>query len=255
MNEAGEHKPDAGKAVVLRGLTRSFDGFRAVDNVSLSVDYGEIFGFLGPNGAGKTTVIRMLCGLLMPTGGGGSVNGYDIRTEPESIKSSIGYMSQKFSLYRDLTGRENLEFYGAVYGLEGGELRARIREVTGELDLASFIDRPTGGLPVGWRQRIGLGAALLHGPRIVFLDEPTGGVDPVFRRRFWELLYGLADEGLTLFVTTHYMDEAEFCRRISIMHRGRIVEVGSPQELIEKHGQADLQETFIHLITGEHAGE
>jgi ABC-2 type transport system ATP-binding protein len=251
MNNLTGNRPDAGKAVVLNGLTRTFDGFTAVDNVSLSVDYGEIFGFLGPNGAGKTTAIRMLCGLLMPTAGGGSVNGYDIRTQPESIKCSIGYMSQKFSLYRDLTGLENLEFYGAVYGLDGRELKTRIDDVTRDLDLGSFIERQTGALPVGWRQRIGLAAAILHRPRIVFLDEPTGGVDPVFRRRFWDLLYDLADEGLTLFVTTHYMDEAEFCRRISIMHRGRIVEMGAPHELVEKHGQEDLQETFIHLITEE----
>jgi ABC-2 type transport system ATP-binding protein len=241
----------ADKAVIIEGLTRTFDGFTAVDNVTLSVDYGEIFGFLGPNGAGKTTVIRMLCGLLMPTSGGGTVNGYDIRSEPESIKSSIGYMSQKFSLYRDLTGRENLEFYGAVYGFGGGDLGERIEEVGRDLDLGSFIDRPTGALPVGWRQRIGLAAAILHRPKILFLDEPTGGVDPVFRRRFWELLYSLADEGLTLFVTTHYMDEAEFCRRISIMHQGRIVEIGAPHELVKRHGQPNLQETFIRLITEE----
>jgi ABC-2 type transport system ATP-binding protein len=253
MDGQREDRPDPGKAVILTELTRKFDGFTAVDKVSLSVDYGEIFGFLGPNGAGKTTAIRMLCGLLMPTSGGGSVNGYDIRTEPELIKRSIGYMSQKFSLYRDLTGRENLEFYGAVYGLTGGDLDARIERVTRDLELGEFIGRPTGALPVGWRQRIGLAAAILHRPRIVFLDEPTGGVDPVFRRRFWELLYGLADEGLTLFVTTHYMDEAEFCRRISIMHRGRLVEVGPPQDLVGKYGQPDLQETFIHLITKEQA--
>jgi ABC-2 type transport system ATP-binding protein len=251
MIRRGDRNGSTRKAVVLEGLTRTFDGFTAVDNVSLSVDYGEIFGFLGPNGAGKTTVIRMLCGLLMPTSGGGSVNGYDIRSEPESIKASIGYMSQKFSLYRDLTGRENLEFYGAVYGLGGDRLRERIGDVSRDLDLGQFIDRTTGALPVGWRQRIGLAAAILHRPRIVFLDEPTGGVDPVFRRRFWELLYGLADQGLTLFVTTHYMDEAEFCRRISIMHRGRIVEMGAPHELVEKHGQPNLEETFIHLIAGE----
>jgi ABC-2 type transport system ATP-binding protein len=249
MNEVRERARHGDKAVILSNITRSFDHFTAVDNVSLAVDYGEIFGFLGPNGAGKTTAIRMLCGLLMPTSGGGSVNGYDIRTQPELIKRSIGYMSQKFSLYRDLTGRENLEFYGAVYGLAGDELKARIEEVSRDLELQTFIDRQTGALPVGWRQRIGLAAAILHRPRIVFLDEPTGGVDPVFRRRFWELLYGLADAGLTLFVTTHYMDEAEFCRRISIMHQGRIVEVGAPHELVEKYGQPDLEETFIHLIT------
>jgi ABC-2 type transport system ATP-binding protein len=242
------------KAVVLDALTRRFDGFTAVDGVSLAVDYGEIFGFLGPNGAGKTTVIRILCGLLMPTSGGGRVNGYDIWSEPERIKHSIGYMSQKFSLYRDLTGRENLEFYGAVYGLRGVGLRRRVDEVTLDLDLAAFIERPTGSLPGGWRQRIALAAAILHRPRILFLDEPTGGVDPVFRRRFWELLYGLADQGLTLFVTTHYMEEAEFCRRISIMHRGRIVEIGTPREVVRKHGQPDLQETFIHLI-GEEQGD
>ncbi len=235
-------------AVVLENLTRRFGAFTAVDDISLAVGYGEIFGFLGPNGAGKTTVIRMLCGLLLPTTGGGRVNGYDIRNEPEKIKRSIGYMSQKFSLYRDLNGRENLEFYGAVYGLRGRHLRERINEVTQQLDLRPFIDRPTGSLPAGWRQRIALAAAILHRPRIVFLDEPTGGVDPVFRRRFWEVLYSLADQGLTLFVTTHYMDEAEFCRRISIIHRGRIVEMGSPREVVERHGQPDLQETFIHLM-------
>jgi ABC-2 type transport system ATP-binding protein len=246
-----ESKP--GKAVLLEGLTRKFDGFTAVDNISLAVDYGEIFGFLGPNGAGKTTAIRMLCGLLMPTSGGGKVNGHDIRSAPEEIKRSIGYMSQKFSLYRDLNGRENLEFYGAVYGLRGRDLELRIDEVAEELDLHSFIKRPTGALPVGWRQRIALGAAILHRPKIIFLDEPTGGVDPVFRRRFWELLYRLADQGMTLFVTTHYMDEAEFCGRITIMYRGRIVEIGPPQEVVRKHGQTDLQETFINLIEQEQA--
>jgi ABC-2 type transport system ATP-binding protein len=195
----------------------------------------------------------MLCGLLMPTSGGGMVNGYDITTRPESIKRSIGYMSQKFSLYRDLNGRENLEFYGAVYGLRGRDLGKRIDEIAQDLDLVSFIDRPTGSLPVGWRQRIALAAAILHKPRILFLDEPTGGVDPLFRRRFWELLYGLADRGLTLFVTTHYMDEAEFCQRISIMYRGRIIEMGAPLEMVKEHGQPDLEETFIHLIRKEQA--
>jgi ABC-2 type transport system ATP-binding protein len=246
--------PALDKAVVLEDLTRRFDGFTAVDGVSLSVDYGEIFGFLGPNGAGKTTVIRMLCGLLMPTSGGGTVNGYDVWSEPERIKQSIGYMSQKFSLYRDLNGRENLEFYGAVYGLRGKDLRRRMDEVTQDLDLAAFIGRPTGSLPGGWRQRIALAAAILHQPRILFLDEPTGGVDPIFRRRFWEILYSLADQGLTLFVTTHYMDEAEFCRRISIMHRGKIVEMGTPHEVVRRHGQSNLQETFIRLI-GEDRGD
>jgi len=237
------------KAVVIDKLTKKFADFIAVDEISLEVARGEIFGFLGANGAGKTTAIRMLCGLLLPTSGAGAVGGYDIYTENEKIKQSIGYMSQKFSLYKDLTGNENLRFYGSIYRIPARELRNRIGELAASLDLSEFIDRPAGALPTGWRQRLALGAALLHHPRILFLDEPTAGVDPVFRRRFWELLYGLADQGTTLFVTTHYMDEAEFCQRISVMHRGKIVEVGRPQELIEKYHESDLQETFIHLIS------
>lgn len=238
-----------GYAVAIRDLTKDFGKFRAVDHVTLEVGMGEIFGFLGANGAGKTTTIRMLCGLLLPTSGSGTVNSFDIHRQNEAIKKSIGYMSQKFSLYPDLTGRENLVFYGSVYRLGRGDLKDRIAELEAHLELGGFIDRLTGSLPAGWRQRIALAAALIHRPAILFLDEPTAGVDPVFRRRFWDLLYGLADGGTTLFVTTHYMDEAEFCRRISIMHNGRIVELGEPQALIEKHGQADLQDTFIHLIT------
>lgn len=235
-------------AVTIDALSKNFGAFTAVDRISLTVDYGEIFGFLGANGAGKTTAIRMLCGLLRPTSGTGTVNGFDVNRQYEKIKPSIGYMSQKFSLYGDLTGRENLQFYGAVYGLSNHHLKDRIAELTAMLDLTEFIDRPSGPLPVGWRQRLALAAAIIHRPRIVFLDEPTGGVDPVFRRRFWEILYRLADEGVTLFVTTHYMDEAEFCRRISIMHRGKIIVVGPPRQLVAASGQPNLQETFIHLI-------
>lgn len=243
------------QAVTIDKLTRKFGEFKAVDEISLSVEKGEIFGFLGANGAGKTTAIRMLCGLLLPTSGSGAVNGYNIFTESEKIKQSIGYMSQKFSLYRDLTGRENLQFYGSVYQIPSGDLKDRIAELGESLDLKEFIDRPTESLPTGWRQRLALAASLLHRPRILFLDEPTGGVDPVFRRKFWEILYRLADEGTTLFVTTHYMDEAEFCRRISIMHRGKIIEIGNPQELVKKYNQPDLQETFISLISrGESNG-
>jgi len=237
-------------AVAIDGLTKAFGAFIAVDGISLDVAYGEIFGFLGANGAGKTTAIRMLCGLLLPTAGRGMVNGFDINRQYERIKPSIGYMSQKFSLYGDLTGRENLGFYGTVYGLHNRQLKERVAELVAQLNLAEFVDRPTASLPVGWRQRIALAAAILHRPRIIFLDEPTGGVDPVFRRKFWEILYQLADDGATLFVTTHYMDEAEFCRRISIMHRGKIVELGRPRDLIAKYGQPDLQETFISLISG-----
>lgn len=238
-----------GHAVAVQDLTKDFGKFRAVDNVTLDVEKGEIFGFLGANGAGKTTTIRMLCGLLLPSSGGGTVNGFDIYRENEAIKRSIGYMSQKFSLYPDLTGRENLVFYGSVYRMGRGELKGRVAELEAHLELGGFIDRLTGSIPAGWRQRIALAAALIHKPKILFLDEPTAGVDPVFRRRFWDLLYGLADAGTTLFVTTHYMDEAEYCRRISIMHNGRIVEMGEPQALMRKYEQTDLQDTFIHLIT------
>jgi ABC-2 type transport system ATP-binding protein len=238
-----------GYAVTIRDLMKDFGKFRAVDGVTLDVAEGEIFGFLGANGAGKTTTIRMLCGLLLPSSGKGTVNGFDIYKENEAIKRSIGYMSQKFSLYTDLTGRENLVFYGSVYRLSPRDLKERIAELESQLELSGFIDRLTGSIPIGWRQRIALAAALIHRPRILFLDEPTAGVDPVFRRRFWDVLYGLADEGKTLFVTTHYMDEAELCRRISVMHRGRIIEEGEPQALVEKHDQPDLQETFIRLIS------
>ncbi|MEW5922690.1 MAG: ABC transporter ATP-binding protein [Candidatus Zixiibacteriota bacterium] len=236
-------------AVTINDLTRKFGNFTAVDQISLDVEKGEIFGFLGANGAGKTTAIRMLCGLLLPTSGGGTVAGLDIYKDSEKIKRSIGYMSQKFSLYCDLTGRENLAFYGSVYGMNSRDIKNRIDELAEYLTLSKFIDRSCASLPLGWRQRLALAAALLHRPKILFLDEPTGGVDPVFRRRFWEILYRLADQGTTLFVTTHYMDEAEFCRRISIMHRGKIVEIGNPQKLVAKYNQPDLQELFIKLIT------
>jgi ABC-2 type transport system ATP-binding protein len=250
---SSEERMDVGKPgpmVTVENLTKRFGDFLAVDDVSLTVSKGEIFGFLGANGAGKTTTIRMLCGLLLPSSGKGTVGGFDIYRESEKIKRTIGYMSQKFSLYRDLTGRENLQFYGSVYGLRSAGLGERIDEVAAMLELAPFIDRLAGSVPVGWRQRLALAAALLHRPQMLFLDEPTAGVDLVFRRRFWDILYDLADRGTTLFVTTHYMDEAEFCRRVSIMDRGRIVEIGSPLELKRKHGQPGLQEVFLHLVSG-----
>jgi ABC-2 type transport system ATP-binding protein len=243
-----------GYAVEIDSLTKKFDHFVAVDQISLTVKTGEIFGFLGANGAGKTTVIRMLCGLLLPTSGKGIVNGFDIYKESEKIKKSIGYMSQKFSLYKDLTGYENLWFYGSVYQIPSGNLRKRIDELSENLNLREFIDRLAGSLPIGWRQRLALAASLLHHPQILFLDEPTAGVDPVFRRRFWDILYHLAEEGTTLFITTHYMDEAEFCHRISILHQGKIIELGNPQKLIKKYQQNTLQDLFVHLISGRTNG-
>ncbi len=235
-------------AVDIKSLTKRFGAFTAVDNISLTVNRGEIFGFLGANGAGKTTAIRMLCGLLLPTSGEGRVAGFDINRQYENIKKNIGYMSQKFSLYTDLTGRENLFFYGSAYNLERLFINERIDVLSGRLELKEFIDRQAGSLPTGWRQRLALGAALLHEPKILFLDEPTGGVDPVFRRKFWNILYTLADEGVTIFVTTHYMDEAEYCGRISIMHRGKIIELGKPFELITRHQAENLESLFIDLI-------
>jgi len=192
-------------AVELDRLSRHFGSFRAVDDISLRVSHGEIFGFLGANGAGKTTAIRMLCGLLMPTGGNGQVAGCDIIKEPEKIKTKIGYMSQKFSLYGELTGRENISFYGSAYGLKWKDIKSRLELLSERLELHEFLDRQSGSLPIGWRQRLALAVALLHEPQILFLDEPTGGVDPVFRRKFWSLLYDLGEEGITIFVTTHYM--------------------------------------------------
>lgn len=243
-----------GRVVVdLDNLTRRFGKFTAVDQISLDVYEGEIFGFLGANGAGKTTAIRMLCGLLLPTSGGGHVAGFDVLTQSEMIKRNIGYMPQKFSLYPDLTGRQNLEFYGAAYNLDRRQAADRIAQLTERLSLGEFIDRLSGSLPVGWRQRLALAASLLHQPRILFLDEPTGGVDPVFRRTFWGLLYQLAEEGVTIFVTTHYMDEAEYCGRISIMHAGRIIELGRPFDLIKKHSAQNLEDMFISLIKAQEA--
>lgn len=235
-------------AVTISNLSRHFGTFKAVDNISLEVTRGETFGFLGANGAGKTTTIRMLCGLLAPTSGTGTVAGLDIYRQAEEIKKSIGYMSQKFSLYPDLTGKENLSFYGAAYGMDRRSVVSRIDALSERLSLTEFINRPTGSLPVGWRQRLALGVSLLHQPKILFLDEPTSGVDPVFRRKFWQILYELAEEGVTVFVTTHYMDEAEYCGRISIMHQGRIVEVGRPFEMVKRHRAENLEDLFIGLI-------
>ncbi len=218
-------------SIDVRDLTKVFGRFVAVDHVSFSVRRGDIFGFLGANGAGKSTTIRMLCGLLAPTSGAASVGGSDVGREPDRVKSRIGYMSQRFSLYEDLTVEENIEFFGGVYGVSRGRLREKL---PGMLEIAGLRGRERSlarELSSGWRQRLALGCALLHEPEIVFLDEPTGGVDPLSRRRFWELINRLSGEGVTVFVTTHYLDEAEYCNDIRLIHAGRIVAAGSPGEL------------------------
>jgi len=235
-------------AVHTQNLGKRFGKFEAVKNLNLTVEAGEIFGFLGANGAGKTTAIRMLCGLLLPSSGAGHVAGFDIYKENEKIKQRIGYMSQKFSLYEDLTPAENVEFYGGIYGLKRPALLQKRAMLLEELGLAEQAGMTTRALPLGFKQRLALSCALLHDPAIIFLDEPTGGVDPEARRNFWDLIYHMAQEGKTIFVTTHYMDEAEYCNRVSIMNQGEIIALGSPKELKQKYGKASMQDVFIHLV-------
>lgn len=228
-------------------LVKRFGDFAAVDGISFRARAGEIFGFLGANGAGKTTAMRMLCGLSKPTSGRARVAGFDVRSQTESVKKNIGYMSQKFSLYDDLTVRENIRLFGGIYGLDRREIARRADTMLERLDFASERDTMTRSLPLGWKQKLAFSIAILHRPRVVFLDEPTGGVDPVARRRFWELIYEAADEGITVFVTTHYMDEAEYCDRASIMVDGRIEALGSPAELKERFAGSSMDEVFRHL--------
>lgn len=218
-------------AVYLQDVVKRFGDFTAVDHISMEVFAGEIFGFLGPNGAGKSTTIRMLCGLLTPTSGEGRVNGLDIVTQSEEIKRNLGYMSQRFSLYSDLRVEENMKLFGGIYGLENSLLAKRVEEVLSLIGLADRRKTPTHDLPTGLKQRLALGCALLHQPPILFLDEPTSGVDPRTRRNFWDLIYALSDRGVTVFVTTHYMEEAEYCNRIGLINRGRLIALGSPAEL------------------------
>lgn len=218
-------------AVTAEKLIKRFGDFTAVDGISFNVERGEIFGFLGPNGAGKTTTIKVLCGLMSPSDGSGSVGGYDIVNDQKKIKSIVGYMSQKFSLYSDLTVRENLEFFGGIYGVKGQYLAKRIQEISLFLDLSEIIDKKTADLSLGWKQRLALACAILHQPRIIFLDEPTSGVAPDARRRFWNLINNLASVGVTVFVTTHYMDEAEHCDRLAFIDQGRIIALGTTREI------------------------
>jgi ABC-2 type transport system ATP-binding protein len=217
--------------VEVEDLLKKFDSFVAVDHIHFQVERGEIFGFLGPNGSGKSTTIRMLCGLLLPTSGRGKVAGFDLMNEPEKIKQAIGYMSQKFSLYDDLTVIENLHFFGGIYGLSGPSQREREGKVLEMIGLQDLQDRITRTLAVGWKQRLGLGCAILHEPSILFLDEPTSGVDPISRRNFWSLIQQMGEKGVTTFVTTHYMDEAEYCGRLALIYQGRIIALGTPSEL------------------------
>jgi ABC-2 type transport system ATP-binding protein len=230
------------KAIVVTNLSRHFGDFIAVDRVSFEVNRGEIFGFLGPNGAGKSTTIRMLNGLLLPTSGEGRVGGFDIIRENAQIKNHIGYMSQRFSLYEDLTAEENLTFFGGVYGLDPGHLKARITEVLTLVGLEARRHDLTRTLPLGLKQRLALASAIIHEPSILFLDEATSGVDPISRRNFWDLIYAMAQEGRTILVTTHYMEEAEFCDRLVLIYRGRIIAQGTPGEL-----KGEVKETILAL--------
>jgi ABC-2 type transport system ATP-binding protein len=229
-------------------LTRTFGAFTAVDRVTFDVRSGEVFGFLGANGAGKTTAIRMLTGLLAPSAGQATVAGHDVYTESEAIKRDIGYMSQRFSLYEDLTVRENIRLYGGIYGLSNREIRDRTSGLLSRLGLEHAADEFVRAIPLGWRQKLAFSVALLHQPRIVFLDEPTGGVDPITRRQFWELIYEAAAGGTTVLVTTHYMDEAEYCDRISIMVDGRIGAMGTPGDLKQQFKVDSIDDLFVQLV-------
>jgi ABC-2 type transport system ATP-binding protein len=234
-------------AIEAHDLTRKFGRFTAVDRISFSVAAGEVFGFLGANGAGKTTAIRMLTGLLAPTGGRATVAGHDILREAERVKRDIGYMSQRFSLYEDLTVRENIQLYGGIYDLSDRDIADRTSRMLARLGLEKAADEFVRAIPLGWRQKLAFSVALLHEPRVVFLDEPTSGVDPITRRQFWELIYEAAARGTTILVTTHYMDEAEYCDRISIMVAGKIAAMGTPAELKARFETASIDDLFVQL--------
>jgi len=231
-------------------LTKRFGDFVAANEITFDVHRGEIFGFLGANGAGKTTAMRMLCGLSRPSSGEARVAGFDIYRDTERIKRNIGYMSQKFSLYEDLTVAENIRFFGGIYGLSDKDLKTKSEELIGRLGLGHEVKKLVGSLPLGWKQKLAFSVALLHEPSIVFLDEPTGGVDPVTRRQFWDLIYAAAARGVTIFVTTHYMDEAEYCNRISIMVDGSIKAMDSPANLKRQFGAASMDDVFYTLARG-----
>ncbi|MBK8966715.1 MAG: ABC transporter ATP-binding protein [Lewinellaceae bacterium] len=234
-------------AIQIEQLTKTFGNFTAVNAISFEVAPGEIFGFLGANGAGKTTALKMLTGLLKPSGGQAWVAGIDVQRKPEQVKRRIGYMSQKFSLYEDLTVRENIRLYGGIYGLKRTDIKAKTAVLLEKLQLEPYADQLVAGLPLGWRQKLAFSVALLHEPRIVFLDEPTSGVDPLTRRQFWDLIYEAAHNGVTLMVTTHYMDEAEYCNRVSIMVDGKIEALDTPRNMKKTFAAEDMDEVFRKL--------
>ena len=240
-------------AIEARDLTRRFGDFTAVNAITFQVEQGEVFGFLGANGAGKTTAIRMLVGVLEPTAGSAKVAGYDIRTQAEQVRRRIGYMSQKFSLYEDLTVRENITLYGGIYGVTNQDIAARTADMLSRIGLEHAGDELVREIPLGWKQQLAFSVALLHRPNVVFLDEPTSGVDPITRRRFWELIYETAAEGTSVLVTTHYLDEAEYCRRILIMVDGSIAAMGTPAEVRRAVGAATLDEVFLKLTRPDSA--
>ena len=233
--------------ITVKDLTKRFGSFTAVDSISFEVSRGEIFGFLGANGAGKTTAMRMLCGLSFPTSGSGTVAGFDVMKEGEQIKRHIGYMSQRFSLYEDLTVFENMRLFGGIYGMNGEAIRKRSDFLLGSLGFRKERDTLVKSLPLGWKQKLAFLVATMHSPEIVFLDEPTGGVDPITRRQFWAMIREAASGGTTIFVTTHYMDEAEYCDRVSIMVDGKIKALDSPEALWERYGAKDFNEVFVKL--------
>lgn len=235
-------------AIVIRGLKKQFNNFMAVDDISFNIPKGKIFGFLGPNGSGKSTTIRMLCGVLRPTSGSGTVLGLDIMKDEEKIKQSIGYMSQKFGLYEDLTIYENLKFFGAVYGIPKNELKRRICDIVELCGLEGRENSIVGILSGGWKQRVALGCSLLHRPKLLILDEPTAGVDPVSRRMFWKAIHSLAHEGITILVTTHYMDEAEGCDILGFIYGGKLIELGTVKEIKKKNKEKNMEDIFISYV-------
>ena len=243
----GRKPEDTGNVIDVQHLVKAFGSFRAVDDISFTVKRGEIFGFLGANGAGKTTAMHMLTGLNQPTSGTGTVAGYDIRTEHEQIKKHIGYMSQRFSLYEDLTVAENIRLFAGIYGMKDGEIARKTDQLLERLKFAEHKHDLVASLPLGWKQKLAFSVSIFHEPGVVFLDEPTGGVDPATRRQFWELIYDAAERGITVFVTTHYMDEAEYCDRISIMVDGKISAIGTPDELKQRFRQPDMDHVFTYL--------